>query len=318
MSSERTKHVALFPWNMESLGLRVSVAQATFDFDRPAPIDHERHFIDADEPFDKLRVVFTVSLPSEVRRVVAEPAARLAILVRTSCEDTRLRRGRVIELDASGSMTVHEELEQIELHGTALLEFELVRLDPVEPQPPLASIQGARLATARPWEVRIDRKRELAGVYLDVRFRDFRESGPAAERENLYRLEINEDAPVLWLNESREQIVTAFNARARSGHAAQLRDVLFDLVVPPVWSQLFFRAAFDAEHAGQPLWPWQEAVLLQVGRLLYGERCEFEALLQHVKLGLKDVPSFLQRVDAALQAHHELLLHANRLAGGAT
>lgn len=317
MSEQRTKHLRLLPWHSEPLGLRVEITSAILDDDRPAVLEVERQLIDVTEPFDRLALHVKVVVGSGVRARVAEANARLGVLLRWRSDETRLRAGKTLELGVgqdAAETTI--QLRRETLAGSAELSAELVRLEASENSAPLASRRFARLAGARAWEIRVDRKRELGGVYLDVRFSDFSKDGtaPAESQDELYRLEADSDAPVLWVNSKHEQVVIAMNSIANSGRAAKVREVLFDLIGPPVWLLLFMRAAFALRDGEELTWPWQEAVVMQVGRLLFGSRASFEDLQPRLIVALDDVPGFIARVDGVLQRHHGVLLHAARLA----
>ncbi|MFZ5446865.1 MAG: hypothetical protein ACOZQL_43160 [Myxococcota bacterium] len=314
MTNARTKHVHLFPWRVDEFALRLRVLEALFDDDRPVSLDPERQLLDATEPFDRLRVVFEVELPENLEHL-AERGARLGVLLRLRCDDTRLRRGQLLELQNAHRVQFIDTIHRGDLAGSVAVEADLVRLEACAGQLPLASRPFARLAGSRPWELRIDRKRELEGVYLDVRFCSFRDdlALPEAERQNLYRLEHGEEAPVLWVNADRTELTTVLNSNAASGRAALVRELVFDLIAPSVWSQLFLRAAITICKTGEASWPWQEAVFLQLGALLHPRKTmpELQAL---IGAELDDLPTLLGRVDAVMQSRHELLAHAARLA----
>jgi hypothetical protein len=212
-------------------------------------------------------------------------------------------------------------LERAMLAGTLELHAELVRrTDAPSRTPGFAHRAWSRLADARAWEIRVDRRRELGGVYLDVRYRSFKDDPviPASDKQNLYRLELETEAPLLWLNADHEALSVVMSSQAQSGHQARLRDLAFDLVAPSVWTQLFLRAATDLVQAGEAVLPWQAAVVAQVGRLLYGEKRSDAELLSRLREALTNVPRLLSEVDAAMQRYHELSTHASRLATEAT
>lgn len=317
MTSSRTKHVHFFPWAYAPFGVICRVTQAQYDGDRDAVILPDRHLVEADEPFDVLTLELELEVPQEVVASVLAPqdTSPLAVVLAFRCADTRWREG--VTFPWRGQVLRHRQrLHRAQLSGSIELAASLVRLEEARPsRAGFASRPLARLSEARSWEVRVDRKRPLGGVYLDVRLTSFAVDAlvPQSDKANLYRLELEGEAPILWLNSDHPAATAALSSNAQSGRAARLREVAFDVIAPSVWTQLFLRAATDLVEDGTGA-EWQEAVVAQVCRLLYGEVLSPEETKARLEDELEALPGLLSKLDAALQRHHELARHLERLA----
>jgi hypothetical protein len=178
-----------------------------------------------------------------------------------------------------------------------------------------AGAAGARLAETRPWELRVDRRRTLPGVYLDIRYKDFGtdEVVPKEHKQNLYRLEISEH-PILWLNSAHASIPGVLNAKGHVGRRPIVRDVAFDLLVPVVWMRLFTHAADQLRRGEEAAYEWQDSVLDTAARLLQPKLKKAGEARERLEIELEDLPPVLERLDAALQAEHDVGRHLVRLA----
>jgi hypothetical protein len=307
-----TKRERFLPWAWLKTGLGLEVIEVTLDGERPAAQHPERHLVELDEVWKQAEVVVQVGLADGLRAQVLPPGDEtgLSVVLAVRCDETRLRRGERLLLPPNAWGVHHRlTLRREDLAGSVELSAALVR----ERQAPVgsagfATAAGARLAAAWPWELRVDRKRALSGVYLDVRYRSFAQDAtmPERERKNLYRLEAEAEAPILWLNSDHGAIASVLDAKGQVGNRAHQRDVTYDVMVPMVWMQLFVRAATELKRQGEVAWPWQEAVLDAVASLLEVERSQLE-------LELEELPAVLSRLDGALQAKHQLAAHLLRL-----
>jgi hypothetical protein len=319
MTVARTKTERFLPWAWLKSGFRFEVTGGTLDGNRPAGIDPERHLLEIDEPWERASLALRIDVSAELSSRVLPPkdAGGLAVIVVLRCDETRLRRGVRLALPSgAGPMEHRLELSRNELSGTAELSAVIVRAKAAaKPVRGFASAAGARLAETRPWELRIDRRRQLSGVYLDIRFKDFvtDEVVPKEHKQNLYRLEISEH-PILWLNSAHTSIPGVLNAKGHVGKRAVVRDVAFDLLVPVVWMRLFTHAADQLRRGEEAAYEWQDSVLDTAARLLQPKSKKNDDARERLEAELEDLPSVLERLDAALQAEHEVGKHLVRLA----
>ncbi len=274
--------------------------------------DEERHLLDL-SPYrhDRLRLELAVTLADGVLAGVfppderAEPPGRIVVLIR--CDTTRLRRH--VELEGplgAGIATV--ELVHADLIGTVELTPMLVRTRELASAPTeagYASARGARIASGRPLELRIETLREPHGEFLDVRYESFREKGaPQFPRPDaVYQLECDGEHPILWLNSDHRQICPILDDVANVGRMARLRDLLFDRIQYAVWSRLFLRAARDHAELGEPAYAWEHAVLAKLLPLVYPEIADHESRLAALRseVAEKNEDDLLARLDVGLQ-----------------
>lgn len=318
MSATRTKHVRFLPWAFVANGLTVNVVSARYDFDRDAVVSPERHLVEADEPFEVLQLELEVSVPPETIAAVTGDGRKdgLAVALTWRCDETRWRAGRTLALETD-RVKCALELRQRDVAGAVEVGAVLVRVGPSAAE---GSRSHARLADARPWEVRIDRRRALSGNHLDIRYTRFSEDPvvPHSDKGNVYRLEVDGERPVLWLNADLTAAVSVLDAKAASGKMARLREVAFDLLTPAVWTQLFLKAApvfvsGEGDEEG-----WQSAVVWQLAPHLYGKKATEVEVRRQLELDLDDVPSLLAKLDAVLQRVHELGRHLEAAAEDAS
>ena len=246
-------------------------------------------------------------------------SGRLAVVIALRCDDTRLRRGVRVAAPAGGRRRRVPAATWTEPSCRGRPSWARSSSAQSAAQAGLAGFAaaaGARLAETRPWELRVDRRRQpQPGVYLDVRYRNFNEDEtiPKEHKENLYRLEINEH-PILWLNSAHPGVTGILNSKGHVGKRAILRDVVYDLIVPVVWIRLFSHAADQLRRGEEAAYSWQDSVLDAAARLLVPTRKDTEDARERLEAELEDFPGLLERLDAALQAEHELAKHVVRLA----
>lgn len=318
MSEARTKKERFLPWAWERSGLSFELLDVRLDEERAAFIDHERRLVALEEEWRRAKVQLRVSAQARVfEDTLAESDDAVSVVIAGRCDDTRSRFGVRLPLSrAQAAVETTLELERDQLSGQLELTAHLVRdHDHPGARQGFAARAHARLAGSRPWELRIDRKRTLSGVYLDVRYRSFAAdpSMPAAQRGNLWQLELDLEAPILWLNSDHKDVVSVLDAKGHVGARAALRDVAYDLFVPSVWTQLLLRAVTTLKEQGEVGAPWQDAVLDAVARLLFPQVKATDEAREKLEASLEDVPALINQLDGALQAEHEPARHLLKL-----
>ncbi|MBL8949922.1 MAG: hypothetical protein JNK82_04035 [Myxococcaceae bacterium] len=309
-----TKRERFLPWAWVKSGLGLETLEVTLDGERPAVLHADRHLVELDEVWQRAELTLQVGLADGLFEQVVAPGdtTGLSVVVALRCDETRLRRGERLVLPRNANGLLHRvTLRRDELVGSVELSAVLVRDQQAEREVSgFASLAGARLAAAWAWELRVDRKRALSGVYLDVRYRSFRDDPIIAEweRGNLYRLEADGEAPILWLNSDHAAIASVLDAKGQVGSRAHQRDTVYDVMVPMVWAQLFVHAATELWRQGEVALPWQDAVLDAVCALLEVERGQLER---------DELPTLLAALDRALQAKHHVAAHLLKLLEGA-
>jgi hypothetical protein len=266
--------------------------------------------------FTRATVEVSVTVPAVILEAVvppwelATPPVTLIALVR--CEPSRHRRSVVLAATVPAAGLVcrgRVELAREELLGAAELSILLVR-DAASPDAGQgwATERGARLASARSWEVRVDVGASPRGEYLDVREEDFAKIGPPQFRQPdaVYQLDCEGESVVLWLNSARTRVVGVLHSEGNVGRRARLRDAVFDRIYAAVWMRLFLRAAQDVLRLGEPAWPWQGAVLQKWLPELYPDQPDHEARLDALHLEAADgLHDLLGRLDLAIQAENQ-------------
>jgi hypothetical protein len=295
----------------------------------PEPQGEQRLLALDAEPWRRARVHYRVSVPERTLKSVLPPNERAsrpaALLLTMRCAATRLRRGLRIALAPRGGHALDGALviERDECEGQLELVPYLVRETAGGAAAGYARRPGERLASARPWLVRMQAAASVSGKFLDVRYRSFKEDALLATfQDNVYRLECDQDAPVLWINADHDKVAAVLDERATTGRKARLRDVFYDLIAQGVWSQLFVRAVSDlhaseheSEQHAESAYGWQDGVLREVLPFMFpASPGHAERVRELLRLRNDDLALLIDRLDAALQAKGQLAGHMNSLA----
>ena len=317
---ERTKRQRFLPYAYARHGLVARIEGLRIDGQAaPRAIDPERHLVSLDEePWRRGPFGLVVSVPPEViERVVpkgAEPALELVAVL--SCEATRLR-GAIARARApvgGGEVSLPIPLRRDDLAGAASLEVHLLRAATGEASPGFAHHAGSRLASARGWELRLERRRGPEGRFLDVRYRSLADDGALdAEHRPSPR---DEPAPVLWINSDHQRIVPILGDRGTRGKRSRLREVFYDLIAQGVWTQLFLRAVDDLQTAdGELTYDWEDAALREVLPGMFPDARSHAARRDALLQGLRSegLAATMERFDAALQKKSDVAEHMTRL-----
>ncbi len=315
MTDSRTRKERFLPWAWDKLGLQISVVSAVLDGHEAAPADHERHLVELDLRWDRCVVTLEIAPnhPSLLDELVG-PGGEAAVVVTLRCDDTRFRVGSRVPLTRSHDrVRVELTLERSMVAGLVELQAYLVaeggNLTP-------GLMKGARVAAGRPWELRVDRTREPSGVSLDVRYRSFK-GDPATPEPfvgNVWQLDLETDAPILWLNADHQELVSVLDAKGQVGARATVREVAFDTFVPQVWTQLLIKAAVTWTQLGEAGAGWQDAVLDAVARMVCPSTDTATARRQlETQLAAHELPEVVSRLQATLQVEQETARHLLRL-----
>ncbi len=225
----RTARQRFLPYAFARAGLLTMAPTLLLDGARSdEPVQLDRHLISLDdEEWEEARVALPVVIePAIIDEVVAPSergAAPVRLVVLVRCAATRLRHAVEVAGPplSPSTYTARIVLAREQLRGSVWLTPLLLRAgDAQVPGAGYATLAGARLATARPWEVRVERQRPVDGRFLDVRYRPFT-SDPllAAHSDNVYRLELDQPTPTLWINADHEPLVPVLGARGSTAHA---------------------------------------------------------------------------------------------------
>lgn len=317
-----TRLLQFLPYSYKELGLQARISQCILDgAERAATaIDEERHLISlVGQRFQRVSLDVSVTVAPTLLAAVLPPPERAAPPVRVvavvACPASRCRRSVALTVDAASSTSWvgKIELARDEIIGAAELSILLVRGVAAAPDLPSAGYaveRGARLASARVWEVRVDASASPRGEYLDIREVDFAEAGLPRfpQPEALYQLECEGESVVLWLNLAKTRVVGVLHSEGNVGRRARLRDAVFDRIYCAVWLRLFVRAAHEVVQLGEPSYPWQTAVLQKWLPGLYPDQTDHEsrvaALCVEAQEG--DLGEILGRLDLLIQVENEV------------
>lgn len=318
-SSASTRHQKFLPYRFADCGLLTRITRCVLDGERPANAvpDIDRHLLDlSSQRFKVASLDLSVTLSREVLAAVlpaaetAHAPARLIALVR--CDASRLRTA--VEIAAgplapaiySGAVPIRRD----EIAGVLEVVTMLVRSAPCTIRDEGWAVEsGARLASARPWEIRIDPSHSPRGEFLDIRVEDFKTAGPPRfpSASAMYQLECEGESPILWLNSANKRISSVLHNVANVGRAARIRDIAYERISVSVWIRLFLRAARDLMRLGEPVHPWQMAVLRHWLPMLYPDATDHESRFDAMRTELTDGDEghILERLDLAIQTELE-------------
>ncbi len=321
MKQTRAQEQRFFPWAHEALGLELVIAAAQLD-DRPVELaDPRARLLDLCASWERARLELEVHVPKRIAKRVVAPDERedppLAVLVALRCTATHLRR-RVarFDWDPSGRFALTCELLRAELAQVAELDAFLIRSRPLaRPQPGVAARVGARLASARPWVLQIDEPAQRSGHFLDVQYRSFIHDPniPVSQRAALYRLEIEREDPILYLNAELDRVRAVLDNKGTHGRRVRARELLYERIQAGVWTQLLVRVATRLADDGELAYPWEQAILAQWLPQLYPDAIDEAARIEQLRRDVHDLPGLLSNIDAVLQVSNALASCATKL-----
>ncbi|HJL19747.1 MAG TPA: hypothetical protein RMH99_29055 [Sandaracinaceae bacterium LLY-WYZ-13_1] len=317
--THRTKRERFLPHAFERFGVTCAIHRVRLDEHRPVEgLDADRHLVALDATdWEVADLDGALAVPPEVIARVLPAGDRAGLVLTVRCPATRLRAVHVAgDAPANGSpLAFRVRLERDRVSGTVELTPHLVRsTDAPAPRPGHATRAGSRLASARPWTVRIDPVRDPAGQFLDTRYQAFSEDERLATfGDALYHLQVDE-SPILWINADHERIVPVLNDRGTRGPRARTREVVFDLVAHAVWSQLFVATLHDLEK-GELVYEWQDSVLRELLPALYARERTHGARVERLREALErdERIELMARLDAELQRRHAVADHITKL-----
>jgi hypothetical protein len=293
------------------------VTSCTLDGKAVIGADLDAHLVELDVPWARATLALTVAVSSATLADVAGGAlpGAFEIAIITRCPSTFLRVARRVALTALDEpLPVNLELARDDLAGPVSLGAFLVRVTDANGDSH-SVVRGARVADSRSWELRVDRHREPRGDYLDVRYKKFSddETLPRRNRGNLYVLEADHEAPILWINADHERVAATLDSRGTAGRHARLRESFFDHIAYAVWTQLFFQAASDYVPDGEATYPWQDVVLDLLLKDVFPNQHDSSARRDELREMFKQPALLMQRLDAGLQRRNDLAGHLTKL-----
>lgn len=324
-ASSATRLHRFLPHRYVEYGLQAHVTRCFFDGNErlTAAIDPERHLVSlVGQRFQRATVELSVALPPAVLALVLPPLEQRAppvhVIAIVECHASRYRRGVVLSATEGGAPLLlagapclgQLELGREELLGSAEITILLVRAATGEAAGPGWAVErGARLASARGWEVRVDANASPRGEYLDIREEEFARVGPPRfpQPDALYQLDCDGELVVLWLNSEKTRVAGVLHSEGTVGRRARLREVVFDRIYGAVWVRLFLRAVHDVVRLGEPSYPWQTAVLQKWLPGLYPEQQDHESRIEalRVEAAEGDVSELLGRLDLLIQVENQ-------------
>jgi hypothetical protein len=320
------KRERLLPYAYAKRGLRCDLMDASIDGDRQlGSIDRKAHLIRLEtRDWEELSLKFRLAAEDDMlQRVLPDgsdsgPPADYLLAVR--CPDTHYRYGVRVGLDLGAddfAATIKLTIERDHVRGSiAIIPFLIRNVDADDQKMSMAVTAGARVASTRSWEVRVDSRPRARTQHLDINFVAFSEHNRfEAYADRVYFLDADGEKPMLWLNQDHPRVAQILGAKGTVGIAARTRDVFFDLIANPVWTQLFVRAAASLDEHGETTFEWQAGVLHEIAPEIYPEY-DAETRLDIIRAHVGDpaqLGELIQHVDLVLQAKDGYARHMTSL-----
>lgn len=320
--TDRTRTDAL-PYVYESAGLEMELTEYAVDASEPGPVpsDGDRELSLENIPgWDTATVYGTITVPEHVVESVfpdeeqEEPPAKLLITV--DCLNTHNRLGHVVASApvAAGEYEWSFDIDRDTVRERVDLTPYLVRTaDGSDHTTRYASYKGQRIADDLSWRVQIDEPDDWVGDHMDVRFKSFSDGASPHPDDNIYFLDRSEpEQPRVWVNRDHEPIRDVLSSGGYTGFRPRMRDVISDSIAHQVWTELVLWTASDTSEAGDVEYDWQEAVLTEVGSLMYDEEdpAAIGRLLYEAVNNPENMPQLMNDINEALQQYlgpHETL-----------
>jgi hypothetical protein len=311
------------PYRYREHGLTARVTQCLVDgANHPATsIDHERHLVTlAGQRFSRAELELSVTIPWAVLTAVLPPqehaAPPVALIGLVHCDASRCRTSITLPLAEPSPLSGERvcvgriALDREGFFGSVALSFLLVRTAASQVVASgWALDRGARLASARAWEVRFEAVAAPRGEYLDIREEDFAQVGAPQfpQPDAMYQLDCDGESVTLWLNSANARIASVLHSEGSVGRRARLRDAVFDRIYAAVWFRLFLRAATDVVRLGETPYPWQAAVLQKWLPKLYPHCLDHESRIAALSNDTRDGDwsTLLSRLDLLIQKENQ-------------
>jgi hypothetical protein len=320
----RVQELRFPPWTVDTAGAILQVEAVEFtDLD---PLAGELE-LDLRAPVLELsgrwarasvRLIATTSaeLCERVLPAGERDTAPLEVVVTLRCEATRLRRslGSVAWTEA-GSFTYRVELDRRELAGSVELHVQVIRSrDAVVPVAGYAARAGAVVASGRGCTILVDEPRAGTGRYLELQYKSFTGDPTIAgsQRGALYRLELEREDPILYLNAEHAALRPILDGKGTRGRRVRLRELLYERIEAGAWTQLLVHVASRLAEDGELSYPWQEAVLDRWLPRLYPALASDAERRERLVADFATLDRLLADIDAALQVHGGLAGEAIR------
>lgn len=204
--------------------------------------------------------------------------------------------------------------------GTAVrLKAFVTRSSPLtQGQLGFADEPGLRMGASEEWIVQIDPKSIPPGKSMRVEWVHFATCDkPHLNQvaDSLYYLDLDQDFPVLYLNEDIPDLKTVLENESHIGSRAAIRDTIFRSIAQPVWLALTLHAASTPAEDGNERPEWQQSVLKHMAPRIYHGESE-EAAVENLARDGRDPNAqtvLLQRLIPAVQQYLDLKKSTSRL-----
>ena len=320
---KQSREQRFYPWAHASHGLRLSVLSAELDGRCVGPIPPRASALELGASWTRAELVLELRAPRRVvRRLVPKherDAPPAAVLVTLRCDRSYLRERvgmQPWEAREDERFIFPLSLAREQLAGSVELDACLVRTASAQQgSRGVASLAGMRLAGARTFTLIIDELEPRAGNDLDIQYRSFAaDPAIAGHLEGaLYRLELETDEPILYLNVDHEQVRPVLDSKGTRGPRARLRELLFERIEVGVWTQLVLRASARLVEDGELAYTWEGAILNQWLPRLYPEQTHEDERRACLERDYQRLPSLLARLDGAMQVEGKLAQLATKL-----
>lgn len=327
-SHTRVQELRFAPWAQDPGGLVLELRALAVDGE-PLEIDPRAPLLELSGPWRRavvrLQVEPSAGLCERIIPAHEREAPPLTVVASLRCDATHLRRC-VGQLPWTAALPFvpfvpfefEVELTRFELARSVELEAHVIRsIDARAPEPGYAPLAGARLASGRACVIQVDEARAGSGRYLDLQYKSFCADPRIAphHRAALYRLELEREDPILYLNSDHTALRPILDSKGTRGRRVRLRELLYERVEAGAWAQLLIHVSERLVADGELTYPWQEAVLDRWLPRLYPTLSSEAERRERLLADYAVLDRLLAEIDAALQVHNGLAHEALRFVG---
>jgi hypothetical protein len=247
-------HIEFYPYRTRSDGLVLSCESNEADV-----IVEERRVLMQNVPDDaevtlRLRVVEVDDPVAAVLPDYEREDPPLETIVAARSLGSRFRRSVALTKDGDDAWIGELKLERRDVFGTIELEPLMVRTRPGQENGGFAGHVGARVAWGQIVVAQLDDPPTSSGENLEIKWDDFAKTSNAWRAEHpdaLYLLEMDEETPVLWLNEAIPHFKVVAHSRGRRGREMRVRNAVFATIASQVWTSLLSAVATNLARLTQ-------------------------------------------------------------------
>lgn len=303
-----SKLVDIYPYNFGSRNLDFQMDKCKVVTESGSKnyieVNNSRKSLDLrDRDFERVEIEGTVHFKHDdlLKKIIPEEELEggnvpAKLLVVSQCGYTFERHIEETEtlFDGVSAVSVNFSLDANEFYGKLDLVPVIARTEEGKELEDYAHRKSERLADGKSWTVRMDNFEGPSKSLIDSEMKNFSEFDELDVREeDLFHLDLKKN-PVLYINKDNPDIERVLKS-GNSEHASNARDVIMDMILQSVFTQLVEKAIWDLNKSEGDFGyrhPWEEdAMNIFLDHLFLDSDMDRKEMLNEILRIRKDLQS---------------------------